>query len=494
MRAVSRRLTALACVVVLAAGSAGSAGGSARVRGGDMGADIRAVLADKSLANGVVGVSVAKLSEKGGGGGGGSGGEPEFVFRVNGERAMIPASNMKVLTTSAALATLGPDFRFRTQLLYRDGDLYLVGDGDPTFGDPEISRRHGWSFDTVFKQWVAELKRQGVTSVRHVYIDDSIFDSQFVHPRWPTDQLQYGYSAEVGGLSFYFNTVDLSVKAGKGRGTSVSSEPPTSYVKLINEVKLGEKNGVGGTRVGTTNEIIVRGEVKPGSQDGFEMTITDPGKYAGTVLYETFKREGIAMSGGVGRYNVIRAAFAAQPGAFRVMGVLETPIEVALARCNKNSANLYAESLAKRLAAKATGGPGSWEGFAVVLGSWLTKIGVPAGQFEVDDGSGLSRGNRISPDGMVRVLAYDFGTAYREKFIASMSVGGVDGTLNNRFGGELKGRVFAKSGTIRGVSTLSGYLKAKSGQWYAFSILLNDVSGVRAIHERIVRAVDENSR
>lgn len=475
---------ALGCVAWVAAVLA-VAGGTGAVRAGDMAADIRAVLGDKALANGVAGVSVARL--------GGGGGEVNFVFRSNGDKPLIPASNLKVLTTSAAMATLGPDFRFRTQLLYRDGDLYLIGDGDPTLGDPELGKRTGWAFDTVFKQWAAELKKQGINQVRHVYIDDSIFDSEFVHPSWPTNQLMFDYAAEVGGLSFYFNTVDVFVKAGKG-GASVSAEPPTGYVKLSSEVKVGDKNGVSGSRGRGDNDIVVRGEVKAGGEDKFEMTVFDPGMYAGTVLFETLKREGISMSGGVGRNNGARAAAAAQPGAFKTVGALETPISVVLGRCNKDSANLYAESLAKRLGAKGSGRQGSWETYRAVAGAWLQRIGVPTSQFVLDDGCGLSRLNRISADGMVRVLAYDFAAGHRDQFIASMSVGGVDGTLTNRFEGDLKGRVFAKSGFINGVSTLSGYVKTKSGQWYAFSILMNNVSGVRALHERIVRAVDENAR
>jgi D-alanyl-D-alanine carboxypeptidase/D-alanyl-D-alanine-endopeptidase (penicillin-binding protein 4) len=195
----------------------------------------------------------------------------------------------------------------------------------------------------------------------------------------------------------------------------------------------------------------------------------------------------------VSRNTNARGAFLTDQGGFTGIGTLETPIEAVLARCNKDSANLYAESLAKRLAAKATGKPGSWEGSRASIGAWLQKIGIPEEQFKLDDGCGLSRNNAISAEGMVRILAADYAAGYRKTFINSLAVGGEDGTLEKRFKG-MEGRVHAKSGFINGVSTLSGYLQSKSGDWYAFSILLNRISGGKPIHERIVRALDNNVR
>jgi serine-type D-Ala-D-Ala carboxypeptidase/endopeptidase (penicillin-binding protein 4) len=448
-------------------------------RAGSVEADIRAVLADKALAKAQVGVVVARVTA----------GEtrPAFVFQHNAEMPLIPASNLKVVTTSAALAVLGGDFRFRTVLTRSGNDLHVVGDGDPTLGDPELGEKIGWDYATVFRSWAGELRKAGITSVDNVYVDDSIFDRQFVHPNWPTDQLDEPYVAQVGGLNFHFNTIDIRARAGEG-GITSSMTPKTSYVQLTTTARTGSKNAIGATRAQGTNRFEVRGELPRGGDETFLRTIHDPGLYGATVLVEVLREEGIEVKGGVGRSSGMRAKVAA--GQLPVLASLETPLGVVLARCNKDSANLYAESLVKRVAAKGTGQPGSWAGARGVVSEWLTRIGVGGGQFTMDDGCGLSRGNRISAEAMVRILAYDFGAPTRDAMLRSMAVGGVDGTLRSRFEGDLRGRVFAKSGFIRGVSTLSGFVQTRGGQWYAFSILMNEVSGVKGLHERIVAAID----
>lgn len=465
---------------VLAVGAAtGGAWAGANRR--DSSAQIRAVLAEQALATAQVGVSVMRLGGSGGG---------QVVFQANSETPLIPASNLKVITSAAAVEVLGGDFRFRTQLLLKDGDLYFLGDGDPTLGDPTLTRRIGWAYDTVFKQWAAELKRRGVGTVRHIYVDDSIFDDQRVHPMWSENQLHFAYSAEVAGLNYHFNTVEVLVRA-RDRVVQTSVTPPTGYVEVRSEVRVGEKPGISGARAQGSNAVMVQGEIRAGGEDSFAITISDPAMYAGTVLGEVLRREGVVMTGGVGRYVQTRELMAASAaGTFVPVGVLETPLSVVLGRCNKDSANLYAEALAKRLAAHAMGRPGSWEGNREAVGRFLRQIGVAEGQFVVDDGCGLSRGNRISADAMVRVLAREFSGPNRELFLASMAVGGVDGTLRSRFTDDLRGRVLAKSGYINQVFALSGYLRARDGQWYAFAILFNGANGVRPLHERIVQAID----
>lgn len=444
---------------------------------------IRAVLAEQSLAQAQTAVVVIRLP---------SGGRstPTVVFRHNGDVPLLPASNLKVITSAAALETLGRDFRFRTELLLRDSDLYLLGDGDPTLGDPTLTRRVGWTYDTVFRQWAAELLKRGVRQVRNIYVDDSIFDGQRVHPNWPENQLHFAYAAEVGGLNFHFNTVEVLARARQGGTVELSLTPPTRYVELRNEVRVGDKPGLAGARAAGSNRVVVRGELRPGTEDSFAITISDPALYAAEVFREVLAREGVRVTGGLSRVEQTRAAMTATPRAFTPVGVLETPLSVVLARCNKDSANLYAESLAKRLAAHATGRPGSWDGYRQTAGAFLRRLGIPEGQAVLDDGCGLSRGNRLSADALTAVLVREFTAANRDLFFESLAVGGVDGTLRSRFTDDLRGRVYGKSGFINQVFTLSGYLRARDGDWYAFAILFNGASGVRPLHERIVRAID----
>jgi D-alanyl-D-alanine carboxypeptidase/D-alanyl-D-alanine-endopeptidase (penicillin-binding protein 4) len=444
--------------------------------------EVRDVLSDKALAKGKASVVVARLTAQG----------AQPVFSSNGTLPLMPASNQKVVTTSAAMAILGPDFRFHTQVYLRDGDLYIVGDGDPTIGDPDLVEKIGWQYDTVFNMWAEKVAKAGVTTVRNVYVDDSIFDQEFVHGNWPTNQLDRKYVAQVSGFSFYANTIDLRVVA-RGSGTAVETTPPTSYVKITNGTKPGAKNAVVVGRGTTGNDLTLKGEVPRSGSEAFSTTIQDPALYGATCFLETLRKSGIQVTGGVARASGVSAAAAADPAKYVPVAALDTPLATVLARCNKDSANLYAESVAKRIAAKASGKSGSWEGSRGAVGAWLTRIGVPADEFELDDGCGLSRGNHISANAIVKILAADFAAPYRQAYIDSLAVGGVDGTLSKRFGDNLKGRVHAKTGYIDGVSNLSGYLEARNGQWYCFSILFNQIpGGVKPLHERIVKAIDDD--
>jgi D-alanyl-D-alanine carboxypeptidase/D-alanyl-D-alanine-endopeptidase (penicillin-binding protein 4) len=187
-------------------------------------------------------------------------------------------------------------------------------------------------------------------------------------------------------------------------------------------------------------------------------------------------------------------------GDWTVLAVHETPIEMVLARANKDSMNLYAESLCKRLGHAATNESGSWANGTAAIGEFLRRVGVKEGQFNIDDGSGLSKQNFISPDTLVKVLAHVHSSPQSKMFLDSLAIAGQDGTLSDRFRGtDLGGRVFAKSGYVSGASSLSGYLQSSNGRWYAFSILMNGIpegsnSMMKAFQERIVRAVDVNGR
>src|SRR5215211_112996 len=123
----------------------------------DLNTDVRAVLQDKALAKGETGVVLARVDE--------NRAKPEILFRHNSDIALMPASNLKLITTAAFLDRFGPDFKFRTILAQRGQDLLLIGDGDPSFGDAELLKRVDWESTTVFSNWAAMLKKRGVTSV-----------------------------------------------------------------------------------------------------------------------------------------------------------------------------------------------------------------------------------------------------------------------------------------------------------------------------------------
>ncbi len=459
----------------------------------DLSAEIDAALRDPGLARANVGVQVVRL-----------GPTPaalaaaHVVYRHDAGLPLTPASNLKLLTTSAALDRFGPGFAFRTQLVLHDGDLILIGDGDPAFGDAELVTRWGGDVTTVFKQWAAQLPRLGVKSVRRVAVDDTVFDgSEMFHPRWPADQRLNRYEAEVAGVNLNANCLDVFVRPTTlGHLVAVQTNPRTAYAPVTDACLTG-RGTMNLVRAADDNAVTLKGRADAANETPLSVTIHDPPLYAATVLAEAVAAAGVTRTADVCRDGLARAAVARGDPAYRVLAVNETPLPVVLARANKDSMNLYAECLCKRLGADATGGGGgSWVTGTAVVASFLRRVGVPGDQFHLDDGCGLSKGNAVTAAAVTQVLTYDFAGPHARTFMDTLAVGGADGTLADRFNHNgLAGRVLAKTGHVSGVSCLSGYLHAADGQWYAFSILMNHVGGgTNAVQDRMVRAIDQGVR
>ena len=470
----------------------------------DLDRGIQAILKDKLLARAAVAVEVVQLGD--------TPAQDRVLLRHRGETPLIPASNLKLVTTAAALDGLGSNFRFQTLLVQRGEDLVLVGDGDPTFGDAELLRKVGWETTTVFQNWAQQLRKAELLAFRHVLVDDSIFDETFVHPGWPADQEQARYVAQVAGMSLNLNCIDFFVRgSAPGNPATFRMNPSTSYAPVHNAVVSGGDNAVWINRNRGANDITLRGTCPSSGEVAASVTIHDPALFAATVLAETLKANGVHVEGKVARDRTVRETLLSNAQSAirnphstkpRILAVHETPLPHVLARANKDSVNLYAESLCKRLGA-TTSATGSWPTGAAAMGAFLRRLGIAESQFKLDDGSGLSRENVISADAITAVLRFNYHGSNRNEYLASLAVGGVDGTLDERFrpgtvAPELKARVFGKSGYIVGVSALSGYLKARDGNWYTFCILMNNLprgSNGRAkyLQDQIVKAIDADS-
>lgn len=461
----------------------------------DLARDVRAVLNDKYLSKAKTGVAIARLED--------GSSQAGLLFQSNAQDPLIPASNLKLITTAAALDRFGPDFKFRTHLLIKGEDLYLIGDGDPTLGDAEMLKPLGWDVTTIFRIWAEELKKRNIAMVKNLYVDDSVFDEQFLHPNWPIDQEHLRYVAQVGGLNLNANCVDFIIRRSSyGQPVTALMNPDTQYINLKNTCVTGDRDAIHLARIRGGNDVILRGQTNISRSEPISVTVHDPPMYAATVLGETLAAEGIAIGNAPVRDRTIRARFAAEgeAGGWSVVGALETPIAPALNRANKDSMNLYAEALCKRLGFAATNEPGTWLSGTAAMGEFLKSCGVTEDQFRLDDGCGLSKENAISAEAIVRVLAREFGGKNRRMFLDSLSVSGADGTLKDRFADTtLRGRVFAKSGYVNYVGTLSGYVNTTDGDWYAFSILMNEVpfrtnNRAKELQERIVDAIEASAK
>jgi D-alanyl-D-alanine carboxypeptidase/D-alanyl-D-alanine-endopeptidase (penicillin-binding protein 4) len=423
----------------------------------------------------------------------------DLIVDVDGGKPLVPASNMKVLTTGAALHTLGADFLFRTRLV-RSGDrLTVVGDGDPSFGDPALlaqmvfkdaqgNVQAGLTVDSLLDRWVDAVRKAGVTQVRELVVDDRVFDREFVHPLWPADQLSNAYCAQVSGLVFQTNLLQAYLRQNAGRGEVARWSPAAPWIQVSNRSTAATgKKAEQSIWLGRTEDPAVftlNGNLKAEPVEPVAVCVDNMPSFFARLLAERLRAAGIQ----VGVSRTVQAGEPATQGQ-TVGPVIQTPIKAVVQRCNTESQNLYAESLLKRIGfAKAGGQSGSWTNGGAALAQAIDErlgAGTAARGLVVSDGSGLSKGNRVAAN-LVSAWLKSIGTDPKlsDAFIESMAVAGETGTVAKRFKGLDTAKVFApcKTGYINGVSCLSGYV-GPVGQpaKYTFSVLCNDLAEANAV-------------
>ena len=400
--------------------------------------------------------------------------------RVVAERSphqtLAPASNMKLFTTAAAIYTLKPSFEVTTGVYARgavdasgtlSGDVKIVGRGDPTIG----GRFHDGSSTAVLQELASDLKQAGIKTISgDLLFEYGYFDTNYIHPTWPVDQLVNWYEAPISAFSMQEGCVQVRVLPSRvGQPCVVQLEPPTTFLTVQNSCRTGRGLPFI-TRLRGSNTIIVRGGVpaRSGATEVF-VTVENPVHYFATVTSETFAREGIRILG-----QVVLTPRDARPD-WRLVTKHTTPLSILVYVINKKSQNHYAEQVVKMLGAE-TRKDGSWQSGTAEVKEWLTtKIGVPPNEFYPVDGSGMSRDNRASAAAFVSLLRYMWKSPWREEFVSSLPY---SGDPDSKFGHRLRNppfarQVYAKTGYISGVIGLSGYVHAQSGKVYAFSFLFN---------------------
>jgi D-alanyl-D-alanine carboxypeptidase/D-alanyl-D-alanine-endopeptidase (penicillin-binding protein 4) len=413
----------------------------------------------------------------------------EVVYSHDANKAMMPASNMKIVTSAAALKYLGPDYEFKTEIGLCGDTLVVKGSGDPLLGDEvtdaKYQREPGW----IFKDVAAALKQNNKTVIKDIIVDSSIFDDERVHPNWPKEQLNQWYACEVSGLNYNDNCIAVTVKNTSGQVT-VDIKPETSFVKITNEVKPIQKgkSAVGAYRNRKPNSITLKGKCQ--KQEGpFDVAIEKPAEFFGFLLRENLAGAGIKVDG-----QILEKPMP-QDCNFKGLTEYRTTITDCLARCNKNSLGLAAEALFKAIAVKAAAGGknGSWAGGREIISGYMLELGIERGEFYIDDGSGLSRENKLSANAITKVLLDVYKGKNWEVYKNSLAVGGVDGTIGKYFKEEkYKGKIFGKTGYIAGVTSFSGICSGKEGD-YIFSILANKSrGGTREALNDIAKAIVDN--
>jgi D-alanyl-D-alanine carboxypeptidase/D-alanyl-D-alanine-endopeptidase (penicillin-binding protein 4) len=411
----------------------------------------------------------------------------QTLYGHRADQAVIPASNMKLITTAAALQTLGPGFVYVTKVGLVGRTLVIIGCGDPLLGDRQTEAGRSRPPEWIPQDIAARLRHAGISSVEDIVVDTSIFDDQRVHPSWPTDELNRWYACEICGLNYNDNCIGMKVQNSQGR-IAVELDPETRYVKIVDQVRpvSGSKGDVGAYRQpGVPNTLLVKGTCSK-EEGPFDVAVERPANFFGFLVAESLNKAGIEVRGQL----VERTLGSAE--TFVPLAEYRTPLRDCLMRANKDSLGMVAEALFKTMAASANGGRnGSWATGQQVVSGYLLSLGISRSQFTIDDGSGLSRRNKLSAACVTRVLQSVYQGPQWPMYRDSLAIGGVDGTTRRYFKeAKYRGKILGKTGNISQVKSLSGVCQTATGD-VLFSILTNDGATREAIN-KIAEAIMDN--
>lgn len=402
-----------------------------------------------------------------------------IIYQKDSSAPLIPASNQKLLTTITALSQLGSDFHFQTTLGLLGDDLVIIGDGDPGFGDPVLSESD--NLTDIFDDWSKNLKAGGITEIRgRIIFDDSVFDQELHHPSWPANQLNKWYTAPISGLVFNDNCVDLSVKFTNQNQAQLIVVPSTDSISIVpNWIRKEVKRTIINPVWESPDRMLINITVGSKPAGPVSVPVKNPRIFFSGLCRERLEKNGIRIHGDT-IFDRVRDSDGNLPPNLHKLIVHKTSLSDVIRRANKTSQNLFAESLFKRigfdLARRRASFPvGSWTTGSLAVREFLQNtLSVSCKGINIDDGSGLSRKNLVTPAILVKLLL--FASRNYPDFVNSLSISGRDGTLRKRMRKtQAAGKIYGKTGYISGVSALSGYAVDGTGKVrYIFSMLFNN--------------------
>jgi serine-type D-Ala-D-Ala carboxypeptidase/endopeptidase (penicillin-binding protein 4) len=423
------------------------------------------------------------------------------LFESNAGHLFVPASNSKLFTAALGLTRLGPDYRFHTTVVAGSepdadgrigGAVTLVGGGDPNLSGREIPYRvdspRGEGLQAI-EALAAQVAARGVRRIDGDIVgDDSAYIWEPYPEGWGQGDPVWEYGAAVSALTINDNAFVLNVYPGEP--ARISLDPALEFYQIDNQVESGSLKHIRIERDTGSMQLRIWGTLPP-KDPGFTelLGIHDPALYAAVALRDALERRGVTVKGqAVARHSPPGAPVAPASG-FELARLDSTPLLEGLRVAAKVSQNLHAE-LILRAVARARRDVGSRDAGLAEMRVFLKEIGIPASEYLLDDGSGLSRKSLVTPDAVVKLLRHMYRSPQRDNWLALLPVGGEDGTLRHRMlGTEAAGRIHAKTGSLTHVSALSGYAERKDGTMLAFSFLANNegvpASEVRAVLDKI---------
>lgn len=472
--------------------------------------------------------------------------EGRSIYEKNDAQLFAPASNAKLFTTAASMALLGPDTTIPTRVIAPSapdsqgvvhGDVSLVGLGDASMSGrtyPYDGRTERANPPLVaLASFADQVQRSGVRRIEgNIIGDDTAFPAEAYGAGWAWNDLQWSFGAPVSALTINDNVVYLAVTPGARPGDPLTfawnPEQANLYYTIENSGKTsarGSQPSLGVDRKLGSRQIRIFGTLPSGgTTTHLALAIQDPAQFAAMAFRQMLEARGIVVSGaGVARHrpsvdtaiyeqsvlrpltlpaatdakleksSPLQLAFASPPGAVVLASRTSVPLLEEITVTNKVSQNLHAEILL-RLLGRQNGSDASIVEGARVVRAFALRAGVAPQDFFFYDGSGLSAEDRVTPRALTALLRYAAEQSWGTEFRNTLPVGGVDGTLSGRFSrAPMRNHVFAKTGTLGEVNTLSGYLTAASGHTLVFSILCDGHSPaanrMTAIMDKIVTAV-----
>jgi D-alanyl-D-alanine carboxypeptidase/D-alanyl-D-alanine-endopeptidase (penicillin-binding protein 4) len=425
-------------------------------------------------------------------------GEP--LYMNNGDKAMKPASTLKLLTASATLELLGPDYRFQTSV-YIDGDVknntlhgdvYIKGGGDPTLQKKD------------FTLIASVLKHYGIHNINgNLYGDDSLFSGEQLTPGISKEDESYYFAARTTALTmspdndYDAGTIIVHLNAKNvGEKPFINAEPYVSGMVIQNHavtVNRNEKNTIEILRQYGTNQITITGNIPFNSTFKDWVTLNDPTINTLQAIKATVEEFGLTFSdqSKFQRNTVPKKAK-------RIYTKHSLPIKSLMFPFLKLSNNSIADILVKTLGREVYGKGDTNEGLEA-LNKFGTSIGLNMENWNFEDGSGMSHANQVTANDLTLLLTKMNVNPNFLILYSSLPIGGqtdrlIGGSLKNRFNEEMyRDRVIAKTGHISGVYTLAGYVKANSGLTYAFAIMTNNQTSIKlsAIDKVVKKIITE---
>ena len=435
------------------------------------------------------------------------------VLGRNPDRLFVPASNTKLFTSALALTRLGPEHVVRTRVLAAsgpdaagtvNGDLILLGGGDPNLSARILPFHEKDAFGenplASMERLADDVCARGVRRIiGDIVGDDTAYVWEPFAAGWAWDDAAAAYGAAVSALSVNDSSISLTVTAGANAGDAATllPKPPVEGLVIHNHVRTIARgdNTIRCVRMPLSPELIVSGEIQAGTSTIASLAVDRPALFAARVLRQALESRGVRVDGAARARHRLPGERPVQHDGVELAARDSAPLAEILQVVDKVSQNLHAEMVLREVS-RAGHGAGSREEGLDELSSFLGEIGVTDAGYTFEDGSGLSHLNLVAPSAVLRLLEHMYRSPLRDRWVALLPVGGIDGSLATRFGGDPRGAsVHAKTGTMNHVSALSGYLLPPNGSRYVFSVLVNGYicppAEIRAVVDKILMTLLE---